>query len=73
MKAHPCQIARRFYQPRAKDRLNDDRFELIDDYLTYPTDDGAAVLDGKVDPVLHVGGFGPNELQWRSPVVPQPV
>jgi hypothetical protein len=30
-------------------------------------------LDGRVDPVLHVGAFGANELQWRNPLAPQPL
>jgi hypothetical protein len=59
----------RLYRPKARDRIQEDRLELIDDYVRYPSDEGALVLDGKIDPVLRVGSFHPNEMKWNG-VIP---
>jgi len=71
MRAVPCPAAARFYRPRARVALQEERFEVIDDYLRFPNEGDARRLDGQIDPVLHVGSFGPNEFKWSGKVPTQ--
>lgn len=66
LRAQPSKIPERFYKPKAREQLQEDRLELIDEYMKYPTPNIAKNLDGRVDPVLHVGVFDPNELHWTG-------
>jgi hypothetical protein len=66
--AHPCTAAARLYRPKARERMLEDRFEMIDEYIKYPSPDGALELDGRIDPVLRVGAFAPDEMKWNGRV-----
>jgi len=66
MRAQPCQAASRIYRPKARERLQEDRLEMIDEYIKFPNPEGALELDGGVDPVLRVGTFQPDEMKWNG-------
>jgi hypothetical protein len=68
MRVQPCRAAVRIFRPKARERLREDRLEVIDDYLQYPTAEGAERLDGRIDPILRVGRFNPNEMKWNGTV-----
>jgi hypothetical protein len=68
LQAHPCMAASRLYRPRVREVQEEDRLELIDEYIKYPSVEGALLLDGKIDPALKVGNFDPNELKWNGSV-----
>jgi hypothetical protein len=66
--AQPCAAAARLYRPKARERIEEDRFEMIDEYVRYPNPEGALELDGRIDPVLRVGTFAPDEMKWNGRV-----
>jgi hypothetical protein len=68
LRPQPCRQAARIFRPKAQNAIWDDRFELIDDYLLWPTEHVASVLDGTIDPILHVGEFTPDDFKWRASV-----
>ncbi|KAK8886874.1 hypothetical protein M9Y10_037907 [Tritrichomonas musculus] len=68
LRAQPCQAAKRFYQPRALIQRQEEKLEQIDDYIRYPSQEGAAGLDGKIDPALHIGNFDVDEFKWGTPI-----
>lgn len=71
LRAQPCRAATRLYKPKAKQMLEEERFEMIDDYVRYPSEEGALMLDGRIDPVLHVGVFNKNEFKWNGKITTQ--
>lgn len=71
LRAQPCRAATRLYRPRAKQTLEEERFEMIDEYVKYPSQEGALMLDGRIDPVLHVGVFNKNEFKWNGKIPTQ--
>ncbi|OHT16871.1 hypothetical protein TRFO_41499 [Tritrichomonas foetus] len=71
LRAQPCKAAKRLYQPRALMQRQEERLEQIDEYMKYPNEERASNLDGRVDPVLHIGTFAPDEFQWATPVESQ--
>jgi hypothetical protein len=66
--AQPCTAAARLYRPKAREQIQEDRFEMIDEYIIYPSPEGALELNGMVDPVLRVGTFAPDEMKWQGRV-----
>ena len=71
LRAQPCRAASRLYRPKALETRNNERLEQIDEYMKFPTEEKAEELDGKVDPVLHVGNFNSDQIRWRSQIKPQ--
>jgi hypothetical protein len=68
LRAQQCRAAIRLYRPKARERIAEDRLELIDEYVNHPRPEVALMLDGDVDPALRVGNFHPNELKWNGPM-----
>jgi len=68
LRAQPCRAAVRIFRPKARDRIREDRLEVIDEYLQYPSADGAQQLDGRIDPILRVGNVNPNDMKWNGRV-----
>jgi hypothetical protein len=68
LRVQPCMAAVRLYRPKARERIEGDRLDLIDEYAAYPTPEVAQLLDGKIDPALRVGSFHADELRWNGRV-----
>ena len=68
LKVQPCQAAKRFYRPKALLQRQEEKLEQIDEFIKYPSPEGAADLDGKIDPALHIGTFDNDEYKWSSPI-----
>jgi hypothetical protein len=66
--AQPCQAAARMYRPKARALIEDERLELIDEYVSHPSEEGALLLDGRIDPILRVGDFSVHEMRWKGRV-----
>jgi hypothetical protein len=69
--AQPSRAAGRIYRPRAREGIDGARLDLIDEFVNYPTPEGARLLDGRIDPALRVGDFSANELRWNGSVISQ--
>jgi hypothetical protein len=52
----------------ARARIEEDRLDLVTEYMNWPSEEMAMELDGLVDPGLRVGNFHPRELKWAGNV-----
>jgi hypothetical protein len=68
MRAQPCRAAARLYRPKARERIEEERLDLIDEYVNFHSPETAVMLDGQIDPALRVGPFHPNELKWNGQI-----
>ena len=68
MRAHPSKAPERIYRSKARENLREERLDMIDDYLNYHHEELRDMLDGTVDPVLHVGTFPEEEIKWNGKI-----